>query len=53
MTQSNEQKKKQDAAASSTTVGSVAGEVVDTVTDILIIDSLVDLVGEVVSGILD
>ena len=48
-----EKKRKQQEAASNTTVGSVVGEVADAAADIVIIDSLVNLAGDIISGILD
>ncbi len=48
-----EKKKKQQQAASTTTAGNVVGETLDTVTDVLLIDSIVDLAGDIISGIMD
>lgn len=48
-----EKKRKQQEAASNTTAGSVVTEVVDTAADIVILDGLFDLAGDIISGILD
>ncbi len=48
-----EKKRKQQEVASNTTAGSVVTEVVDTAADIVILDGLFDLAGDIISGILD
>lgn len=48
-----EQKKKMEKTSSTVTGSSVVGEIIDTAADIVIIDSLIDLAGEIVSGLLD
>lgn len=48
-----EKKRKQQEAASKTTAGNVVGEVADAAADFVIIDSIVDLAGEIISGIID
>lgn len=48
-----ERKKKKQETARTTTVGTAVGDTADAVADIFIIDSLVDLAGDIISGIMD
>lgn len=50
MAANTEQQKKEQKTSNA---ASVAGEVLETASDIIIIDSLVDLAGDIISGILD